>query len=383
MKILHLTNSKKGGAGIYAINNIKSMSDNYSNTLCSFRSFFCLGFFDMSVTNIYKIFTFFIFKLFNKKIVRFIPPDYSIWNKEKLTEYFKNFDEIIVYRFTNFLSFQELVLISKYVKKLTIIAVDPSISRAGCYYAYDCKVIDRECKNCKSKLYYDKLKNIVSKHDWKNTKIIFANHLEKKQFEDSYWNKSGVTSSVKILKYKPLYSINEIEEMKFDLVKKFEKKLIITISSLYPTNRKGFHLISPFLAELDKKFVKINKKIIVEIIIKNPKILEKQIENYDNINVNLIKTLDIRQFEKKLINSHLFLSFSISDSGPFILNMCHFLKTPVISFNVGVASTIALVNDSFFISKNHSYKQHIKYIIEIIKMNKKKYYQLINKSNEI
>ena len=68
MKILHLTNSKKGGAAIYAMNKINSMNDCYSNTLLSFRSFLFLGFFNLNFSNIYKLFTFFLFKFLTKNL---------------------------------------------------------------------------------------------------------------------------------------------------------------------------------------------------------------------------------------------------------------------------------------------------------------------------
>lgn len=383
MKILHLTNSKKGGAAIYAINNIKSMSDNHSNTLCSFRSFLFFGFLDLTFFNIFNLLSYSLLKFFKRKYVRVIPPDYSIWNKEKLIKYFKNFDEIIVYRFTNFLSFQELVLISKCTSKLTLFAVDPSIFRAGCYFAYDCKILDKECKNCKSKFYDNNLKNIIENHNWSNTKIIFSNSLEKKQFENSYWKQSGISASYKIYGYKASNSVDEINSLKLKLFDSLEEKFIISISSLHSTRRKGFHLIAPFIFELDKKILKFHKKVTINIISRNPDIFKRKLVKIKNIKINFLPVQKSIQFEKKLINSHLFISFSLADSGPFILNMCHFLKTPVISFNVGVAKDLKLVNNSFFISENYNLDQHLNYTLKLINLNKSNYCKLINKSDEI
>jgi hypothetical protein len=56
------------------------------------------------------------------------------------------------------------------------------------------------------------------------------------------------------------------------------------------------------------------------------------------------------EFEKLLASSHAFLSFSRTDSGPFTLNMCYYLRVLIYSFKVGVVTEISEQVNSVFIS---------------------------------
>ena len=82
-----------------------------------------------------------------------------------------------------------------------------------------------------------------------------------------------------------------------------------------------------------------SKKITVNIITGENSINLEKFSN-ESLEIKSHNILNKDSFEIMLAKSHLFLSFSIADSGPFTLNMCYYLKTLILSFRVGVATEI-------------------------------------------
>ena len=149
-------------------------------------------------------------------------------------------------------------------------------------------------------------------------------------------------------------SDNEHVSVLSNKIKFFDDKLIITFSALFPSYRKGFDLINTYLQNLHNFYpIESNKKIEINIITNdNSFLLEKSL--HPNIKLKFHTILNKKAFELLLANSHIFLSFSRADSGPYTLNICYYLHTMILSFNVGVAVELAKKTKSIRIIDNFS-----------------------------
>ena len=129
----------------------------------------------------------------------------------------------------------------------------------------------------------------------------------------------------------------------------------------------GTNRTATFFRKEQIELQQLKKKIEVNIITREDSIDFEKFSN-KNLKFNYHNILDKKAFEIMLAKSHLFLSFSRADSGPFTLNMCYYLKTFILSFRVGVATelekktkSIRVIND--FSSENMA-KQTLKIMNE-------------------
>ncbi len=357
MKILHLNTTLKGGAGHFS-NDLKRYLDKigHENHILTFKDFFKKGFLKREFfVLIYLIKSYFILKYRRKNTIKIISPLFSLWKYSKIQDLVQRYDLVIIHRFSNFLSFQELVNITNDSKKVKILGIDEGLflldrrySMNGNNYISDIEKFEKENfkKNNRKLKDYLRIETILEKADFSNSEIILANDFEKEKIINSFWNKSKINISTKIFPYQPLISNEKLEKIFINKINDFENKLIITVSALHPTKRKGFDLIPEYLEHLlHITSMQNNKKIEINIISSENLIKTEKIQK-SNIILKYHKILDKREFEDMLAKAHIFLSFSRIDSGPYTLNMCYYLRTMILSFNIGVATLIAKKTNS-------------------------------------
>ena len=361
MKILHLTTSKKGGAGLFTLDMVRQFNKSgYINDVFSFYDFLYKGFIRFSPVVFYNLFKTLIRVKFYKKIDRkHISPLISIWRLNKIVDLVSKYDVVIIYRFANFLSHDELLNIIETSSKSYIIAVDESLFTPYCTYTISCKQFKTGCKNCpivesqyKKKeigVIFEKVNRYLKKYDLSkyNLEILTANRVEQEKISQSYWGKTNVKIKTIIFPYLPFLKEFELEKIFNKKVRTFEDEIIISVSALSPTNRKGFDIFLDYLPMLDF-FCEQNKRTVILNIVTSSVLNVEVNSNYLKIIQHSI--ISKLKFEKLLASSHAFISFSRVDSGPFTLNICYYLRVLIYSFNVGVATEISEQTNSVFIS---------------------------------
>ena len=377
MKILHLTTSNQGGAGIFAANLVRYLDDSgHENEIFTFIDLFKKGFFKRRFSILIYLFrSFLILKYKKKNTTKIISPIFSLWSPSKIKKIVFDYDLVVIQRFSNFLSFQEIVQIIQNSKKVIIIGIDEGLFTPYCTFTFNCDKYTKSCEKCpvapKRKFKriisnYLKIENILETADFSNTEILVTNDLERIKLQNSFWRKAKIKVSTNIFPYSTVMSNEYLKSLFTKKIKIFDEKLIITISALYPTKRKGFDIMLKYLKNLNNLILENNrKKIEINIITRQDSI---DFENFSNKNLKFKfhNILDKEAFEIMLAKSHLFLSFSRADSGPFTLNMCYYLKTIIFSFRVGVATELEKKTKSIRIIDDFSAENMAKQTLKIM-----------------
>lgn len=365
MKILHLNTTLEGGAGHFSNDLIRFLDKRgHKNQVLTFADFLKKGFLKMNISVLlHLIKSYLIIKFRVKKNTKVISPTFSLWSKNKINAIVITYDLVIIHRFSNFLSYEEIIRIIKKSKKAIIIGIDEGLFTPYCTYTFECENFKKSCQNCpvspkrnhkKIVRNYLKIKNQLLNADFSNSEILVANNHEKNKILTSFWKNTNIKISTSIFPYQLIMSDNEHVSVLSNKIKFFDDKLIITFSALFPSYRKGFDLINTYLQNLHNFYpIESNKKIEINIITNdNSFLLEKSL--HPNIKLKFHTILNKKAFELLLANSHIFLSFSRADSGPYTLNICYYLHTMILSFNVGVAVELAKKTKSIRIIDNFS-----------------------------
>ena len=363
MKILHLTTTKQAGAGIFALGLSRIFEHSgHENKIFTFNDFLKKRFIKRRFSVLIYLFkSFLILKFRKKNNTKIISPLFSLWSPSKIKSLVSDYDLVVIQRFSNFLSFQEIIHIIQSSKKVIIIGIDEGLFTPYCTYTFDCEKYIGACEKCpvapKSKFQlitsnYLKIENILKVADFSNTEIVVASDLEKIKLQNSFWRKAKIKVSTKIFPYHKVISNEYLNTLFAKKINLFDHKLIITISALSPTKRKGFDLVIVYLENLNNlSSHKNSKKIEINIITGKSSVNFEKFSN-KNLEIKCHTILNKKAFEIMLAKSHLFLSFSRADSGPFTLNMCYYLKTIIFSFRVGVATEIEKKTKSIRIIDN-------------------------------
>jgi len=219
--------------------------------------------------------------------------------------------------------------------------MDMAPMTGGCHYAWDCEGYKNSCENCPATL--NKAKKQLVRKIFQNKKEIISK-MDLSILTGSYWTMEQVKNSTlfknKEKKYFPVPIDENIFKQlnKMEIKKKYkiplDKKVIYFAASNIFDKRKGY----PYLVEALKilsKSTKISNFIIViagnnveaDIILKNLEIEHINI-GYLNGNNALAEGYNL---------ADLYLSPSIQDSGPMMVNESLMCGVPVIAFEMGVA----------------------------------------------
>ena len=158
-------------------------------------------------------------------------------------------------------------------------------------------------------------------------------------------------------------------------VDSFADEINILFSAVDITKRKGYDLFLKYVAIMDDYLIKINfnKKVNINVI------TNKKLKFEVNfINIKLHNTVSPKKFEDYILNSHFFFSFSFADSGPYTLNICYYLKLPILSFKVGIVPELSKLSNSIFLADEISINSMVEISKKIFSLEKNEYDKLIS-----
>lgn len=347
VRILNLATTDVGGAGI-ASRYLNDFFNNigYASILITKRDFYKKNVFSKLLLRIKDKIDYEKSKgKFNSKYSFF---DYqesdSMYNVTKLLSVIGFVPEIIILHWTsNFLSAKKIKEISdKTNAKIFWLMMDNSPLTGGCHYPWDCEGFKHDCSFCPA---------IINGSD---RDIAYKNLESKKLYLPKEINLIACSESdylraiqSSLFKNRPIHKLLfPINEHKFKPADKLvaknhwgiasDSKVIFYGASSLNNLRKGEVKFHEILKMLDQQLVARDNKSKITILVAG-------------LGSALIK-LDLRYIsiksagfltEDNLVLAYqaadLFVSTTLEDSGPLMLNQSIMVGTPVVSFNIGVS----------------------------------------------
>lgn len=293
-------------------------------------------------------------KIINKKKIK-TNPDYNILDYDQTITYYStkkllkkagfNPDVNIVLFMHNFLSFKNLYELYKATNApILLYMMDMASITGGCHYAWDCKNYTKQCGNCPG--LYSSVPNDQSHLNWKfkkkyidKTEIIPISCTEwqfRQLQESSLFNKKE--------KYKILLPIDDEvlkpankEEVRKRLNLPISKKIVFFGAVTVNERRKGFKELIEALRILKSKLRHNEISNIHLVVAGNSNEDIKDILPFDH---TFLGYLSHDKLAAAFQASDVFVSPSIEDSGPMMINQSIMCGTPVVSFEMGVAEDL-------------------------------------------
>jgi glycosyltransferase involved in cell wall biosynthesis len=261
-------------------------------------------------------------------------------------------DLIILYFLDNYLNFKNIYTIQKFIgAKILFYPMDMAIMTGGCHYSWDCKKFENTCGNCPG-IYSDKHddvthENMIFKRNFLNkinheilapAQSIYFQLKESSLFKDSTIRKllipvdQEVFTPIDTSRARNYFSIRNNSKVLFYGAQGIDEK------------RKGFDLFLTFLDNLRNTFEK--DEILILIAGQTSLNFEKLIP----FNFTYLGKIDIKKELPMAYNAaDIYISTSIQDSGPMMINQSLMCGTPVLAFNIGVAPDLIINGQNGYI----------------------------------
>lgn len=363
------------------LNGINSVifSDKYfkveNNKIISLVSFF--NDVNSRILNRFKKFLFFKSEVINKDYYMFSHNSHKKeYNFKKIIKKFPFTPDVIVYVFCrDFLNEEHLYKIQRETGALIIrFTADNHELTGGCHFFWNCKGYLNSCGSCPGLFSKDK------------NDITNINFLFKKKYIDktncvivggSEWQYEKIKKS-NLYKNKKKYKIlnptdnnlfypankNELRFIrdKFDLPLDTKIRFVLFGAVNNSEKRKG----AEELYQTFKKLTQNNTQNIHLLVIGN---------NLDSRIVNLglpYTNLGYVKYEDLILSyqiADVYVSPSIEDAGPSMINQAVMCGTPVVSFNIGVSSDLVVNNKTGYVAQLGDSNDLAKGILKIINLN--------------
>lgn len=227
--------------------------------------------------------------------------------------------------------------------KIAVMMMDNAGITGGCHYPFSCKGYESDCSLCP-------LFAIPTDFPVEN----IGRKLKYLPADLEFW---GTTSDCRRARASVLgrnrtvapviFPINEAvlpSESKCDLRRMLgiepETKAIVVGCTTFNAgdNRKGFEYLILSLLSMGKQFPELNKNIELLLVGDNdPGVLDKM-----GYRVKRFGYLPMKKLMEVYKAADLFISSSVEDSGPLMVNQSIAAGTPVAAFNVGVANDLVI-----------------------------------------
>lgn len=254
-------------------------------------------------------------------------------------------DVILVMFMQDFLTFKNLLeLYQRYNCKILVYMMDMAPLTGGCHYAWQCTRYFNNCGKCPA--YFSDSENDQSRINWESKAASISetpieliggsqwllNQAEKsKLFKDSKMHKlfTPIDSELFKPRSKP--------ETRRQLGIPIESKVIFFGANSVNEERKGFHLLLEALNSLKSQLAESEHQ--VHLMIAGNSIPDVSLPfTFTNLG-----HLSLQKLALAFSAADIFLSSSIEDSGPMMVNQSIMAGTPVVAFRTGVA--IDLIDD--------------------------------------
>lgn len=245
---------------------------------------------------------------------------------------------------------------------LFIMAVDMFPFTGGCFYFWDCRrFINSACGNCPGldpTVENDATrKNFLYKQQvYKNIQCIFLGN----KWMKSYIERTPIISDKPVRELplvinEKIFKIRDRISVAKDFNIKIEDDQFIIFAGAPSLNeqRKGFIYLVQAINFFTKTLSRHKRSKIKLLVAGNT--LE-DIQSYFNIKVHKLGFLNYEMLAKAYSLANVYLSPSIEDAGPSMVNQSIMSGTPVVAFNIGVAQEIVITGKTGYQAKNRDAK---------------------------
>lgn len=354
---------------------------------------------DVSIISVYNSFDFFLIRKFSfiirvfnflkRKIKRFFNILSGIENRTEVAHYHffgiddehppvsskkilnqirKDYDFVLVFFWQGMITSKTLYDIYQKTKKpILLMAADMFPMTGGCSYFWDCDRLEKSCGKCPGFNSTDEndvtRKNFLYKKD-KLQKIncIFLGNT----WMNNYAQKSGMFK--KIDKIYPIIDENVFKPRNKDFLKKqnnYSDKIILFFGAVHASEiRKGSVYLVESLQLLAVKRPDLADKILL-LVAGN----ESDISGLNGFYVVKTGHLSFEKLAECYAMADVFLSPSVQDAGPMMLNQALLCGTPAVAFEMGTACDI-LNSETGYIAKYRDSEDFCNGIIRLIDKSK-------------
>lgn len=269
----------------------------------------------------------------------------------------EEFDLIIVYYVSNFLSVEQIKAISQHYKaKVAFYLMDMGPMTGGCHYAWSCTGYLDGCFACpitSSKIHQKLINNETTRRynvylDLYPVVISGSGWLSK-QAKDSYLFSNFQHEKILIGLDPDVYSPHWRHETREKLG--FNENDIVVYFGAQNINdpRKGFEYLNDALIELASK---VSPSSLSQLKILTVGKIDKEIDSLKSFNHKHIPYISNEtEFAKIYSGVDLFICPSVEDSGPMMVNESILSGTPVLSFKMGVAVDLVINNETGYLAE--------------------------------
>lgn len=282
----------------------------------------------------------------NKRLLKALPKD-------------KQYDLILIMFWQEMLSaFSLEALYDKYHCPIFIGCVDYSPMTGGCHFISDCTTFEKGCGSCE--IWYSK----------KQKDFTYKNALEKKRIyekikpvllvnrymDENYASKSPILKNTKREYIFPVINDDLFCPIDKKLAKKElnidenKKVLFFACQNLNDTRKGGKYVIEALNIFYEELSAEERDNILVILAGR----AEKEIESVVKFNCKTFGYVDTKKLIKLYQATDIYLSGSVIDAGPMMVNQALSCGVPVVAFNIGTAIDVINGKNTGYVSKEIS-----------------------------
>lgn len=267
-----------------------------------------------------------------------------------------DYDLIYVF-FTSFMISAKTIseLYEKFKCPIVVTGIDMYHITGGCIFTNDCEKYAIECRNCPSLNYFNKHRAhqnfLYKKNIYKKCGVIYTCNT---------WQKQSVDKSM-------MFEPNHIVLSSYMLDETFfipknnkdckaalgiaEEKTIVFLARYEADRRKGFHYLVTALNDIYSKVPLSEKNNVLLVTVGG---YSDTVEKDLSIPIIQLGRISVDKLVMAYNAADIFISPSIDDSGPSMVNQSMACGTPVLSFKIGTALDVIKEGKSGFTAKLRS-----------------------------
>lgn len=289
-------------------------------------------------------------------------------------------DIVIILFMTDFLSFKNLHEINKLTgAKIYLYLMDMAPFTGGCHYAWKCKGYEKQCGKCPA-IYSEQAKD-QSFLNWEfknkyiektNISAIAAADWTYQQLMKSTLFKNKQKQKILLPIDSNVFNPDNKTTARNKLGLPLNKRIVFLGAVTLHEKRKGFRELIIALNILKEK-LPFNERNNIHLAIagKNSKKLTNQL----TFSYTLLGFLSHKELPIAFQASDIFVTPSIEDSGPMMINQSIMCGTPVVAYEMGVALDLVHTGETGYRAKLKDSKDlaaGIKFILELNDLEYKK-----------
>ncbi len=308
-------------------------------------------------------------------------PDYCVQGVDQTITFFQTKKilkragfrpEIVIVLFmSSFISFKNLNEIFKLTgAPIFLYLMDMAPFTGGCHYAWDCNGYTDKCGYCPA-LYSEnqndqsRVNYLYKKKYIESTNIIPVSGTE---WQNIQLGKSSLFKNKR--KLKALLPINENQYFPYNKIEKrhelgfpFDKKIVFFGAFSVDEKRKGFNYLIEALNILSKT---VEDSSMIHLVIAGNN--NQNLKYIFPFSYTFLGYLDHNILPAVFQSADIFVSPSIEDSGPMMVNQSIMCGTPVVTFEMGVALDLVQNGETGYRAKlkdSNDFAIGIKYILDL------------------